>query len=155
MIVGTHGWCVRNPNGATGWSYAMEGQVWASGGLVRGSTVVGELMSVLMLLRAYPDLDMTIQSSSSYLVGACSLWKDSWQHKGYIKGDGQRLSNLKFIIPIHHLLDTSPAEIEFVKVPDKGDIERFPLHSLAAQRARKAAFKAQNNGVEVFMSSSD
>lgn len=148
MIVATNGYCVRNPGGATGWSYVFEDHRWQAGGLVRGTTMVGELMAVLMLLKQFPDEDLTIQTNSSYIVGACTMWKRSWQRNGYIRDDGTKRPNTQFLIPIHHLLDTAKGDIEFVKVPDRDVNNKYPFHAVAIKKAKKAALLAKEKGVE-------
>ena len=150
MLVAINGFCQRNPSGPTGWSYVFRNGQWAAGGLVRGNTQVGELLAVLMLLKHFPDRDLKIVTQSSYIIGACTSWKRSWQRNGYLRDDGTRRPNSQFIIPIHHLLDKSEYTIEFVKAPDHG-LEKHPLSAQANKYARMAAEDAKQKGVEVLL----
>lgn len=153
--VAVNGYCLRNPGGATGWAYVFEDQQWRAGGIVRGTTQVGELLAVLMLLKEFPSTDMIIQSNSGYVVGACTAWKRSWQRKNYLKDDGTRRPNSQILIPIHHLLDISRADIQFVKVPDRNVDDRFPLHKQASQFSRRAAMLSKQKGIEVIIGNMD
>lgn len=153
MLVGTDGSCLRNPGGATGWAFAFENGYWEAGGLTRGTNQVGELLGVLMLLRSFPYLDLTIQSDSAYTIGACTKWKRSWQRKNYVRDDGSDRPNKNIIVAIHHLLDTSQQKIEFVKVPGHDPQNRFPLNTNADDKAKRAAREAKRKGTEVLLKS--
>lgn len=153
ILVGTDGSCLRNPGGATGWSFVFQNGYWEAGGLPKGTNQVGELLGVLMLLRTFPFLDMTIQSDSAYTIGACTTWKRSWQRKGYLREDGSPRPNRNIIVAIHHLLDTSQQKIEFVKVPGHDPKNRYPLNTLADEKARRAAREAKQKRMEILLKS--
>lgn len=152
-LVGTDGSCLRNKpgGGPTGWAYAFNDQEWKAGGLLRGTNQVGELMAVFMLLRDFPTIELTIQTDSKYVIGACETWKRSWQRKDYIGSNGNKLSNLNLIIPIHHLIDSREEKVTFQKVPGHDKLNRFPLNTLSDELARSAAHKARYKQVEVLL----
>lgn len=147
VTVAVHGLHLRSK--ATGWAYVRDDGLWVMGGFVQASSGIGELMAVLMLLRDYPEGELAVQSSSKYLVGACETWKGAWQRRGYVKGDGESVTNMRFVAPIHHALDREPGRVEFAKVPDHAEEGRFPLHDTAVKFARQAAMICEKKGVEV------
>src|SRR5665648_520505 len=98
LIVGTDGACSGNP-GPAGWAWVDQHGTWRSGGLMRGTNQVAELLAVLHAVRAHmPVRELTIAIDSAYAMKTYMEWMDPAARRGWTTQAGKPTSNVEVIM---------------------------------------------------------
>ena len=150
LTVGTDGACSGNP-GPAGWAWVDQHGRWRSGGLIRSTNQVGELLGLLHAVRDHQHVrDLTIEIDSTYAMNTYLQWMDAHARRGWKTTAGKPTSNRDVIEQLITARDTRAAAglppVRLVKV--KGHANgRHPLNDAADHQATTAARRARNHKV--------
>lgn len=140
VTVATDGSCLRNPGGAIGWAWVIDGDNWGTGGEPRGTNQRAELMGVLQALTDIPkDVPLLVQVDSQYALNVASKWMYSWKAKGWKRPNGEAIINLDLVQAIDKAMSARKALTQFEWVPGhSGHALNEKADVLAATAARHA-----------------
>lgn len=147
LTVATDGACSGNP-GPAGWAWVDEHGRWRSGGLVRSTNQVGELLGLLHAVRDHQHVtDLTIEIDSTYAMNTYLQWMDAHARRGWCTQAGKPTSNRDVIEQLIAARDARAAAglppVRLLKV--KGHAGgRFPLNDAADHQATQAARRARH-----------
>lgn len=145
LTVACDGSCLKNPGGATGWAWVAEDGSWASGCQPVGTNQVAELWGVLSVLRDFPLRPLTVQIDSEYAMKVATTWRKGWRKRGWRTASGDLVKNLTLVQGIDRLMEERSAPITFIKVPGHDRQNRWPLNTLADERAGRASAWARDH----------
>lgn len=135
MTAAADGSSLANP-GPSGWAWYIDDAHWAAGGWPKGTNNMGELMSVLDLLRATRTTDqpLRILCDSQYAINCCTRWIPAWKKRGWRKADNQPVANLDLLRQLD--VELAGRDLTFQWVRGHAG---HPLNERADQLARAAA----------------
>ena len=142
LIVGTDGACSGNP-GPAGWAWVDQHGTWRSGGLMRGTNQVAELLAVLHAVRDHMHVvNLTIEIDSIYAMKTYMEWMDPAARRGWTTQAGKPTSNVEVIMDMMRARnarrDAGLPPVRFVKV--KGHAGgKYPMNDAADDRATNAS----------------
>ena len=146
ILAAADGSSLANP-GPSGWAWYIDDSHWAAGGWAKGTNNMGELMSVLDLLRATRAVEepLRIICDSQYAINCCTRWIPAWKKRGWRKADNKPVLNLDLLTQLDEELAGRRIGFQWVK----GHMGH-PLNEKADQLARAAA-TAYQQGTPVQM----
>lgn len=135
IVAAADGSALGNP-GPAGWAWYIDDDHWASGGWDHGTNNMGELMSVLDLLRQTADdpRPLHVLCDSQYAINVISKWSPGWKRKGWRKADGKPVMNRELVQALDEAMQGRQVTFEWVKGHAGHD-----LNEAADARARAAA----------------
>jgi len=135
IIAAADGSSLANP-GPSGWAWYIDDAHWAAGGWARGTNNMGELMSVLDLLRATKAAGQPLRvlCDSQYAINCCTRWIPAWKKRGWRKADNKPVANLDLLQQLDAELAGRNVTFQWVR----GHAGQ-PLNERADQLARAAA----------------
>jgi len=135
IIAAADGSSLANP-GPSGWAWYIDDAHWAAGGWPKGTNNMGELMSVLDLLRATRGTDQSLRilCDSQYAINCCTRWIPAWKKRGWRKADNQPVMNLDLVQQLDVELAGRDVQFQWVR-----GHSGHPLNERADQLARAAA----------------
>ncbi len=135
ILAAADGSSLANP-GPSGWAWYIDDAHWAAGGWAKGTNNMGELMSVLALLRATREIGepLRILCDSQYAINCCTRWIPSWKKRGWRKADNKPVLNLDLLQEIDAELAGRNVTFQWVK-----GHAGHPLNEQADTLARAAA----------------
>ena len=144
ILAAADGSSLANP-GPSGWAWYIDDAHWAAGGWPKGTNNMGELMSVLDLLRATKDLEepLRILCDSQYAINCCTRWIPAWKKRGWRKADNKPVLNLDLLKQLDEELAGRRVSFQWVK-----GHAGHPLNEKADDLARAAA-TAYQQGTKV------
>jgi len=116
IVAAADGSSLANP-GPTGWAWYIDDAHWAAGGWARGTNNMGELMSVLDLLRATRGTDepLRVICDSQYAINCCTRWIPAWKKRGWRKADNKPVLNLDLLQQLDEELAGRRVTFQWVK----------------------------------------
>jgi ribonuclease HI len=140
MIAAADGSSLANP-GPSGWAWYIDESHWAAGGWPKGTNNMGELMSVLDLLRATKGIDepLRILCDSQYAINCCTRWIPGWKKRGWRKADNKPVLNVDLLQQLDVELTDRKVTFQWVK-----GHAGHPLNERADDLARAAATAYQH-----------
>jgi ribonuclease HI len=135
IVAAADGSSLANP-GPSGWAWYIDQSHWASGGWARGTNNMGELMSVLDLLKSTRDLPtpLRILCDSQYAINCCTRWIPGWKKRGWRKADNKPVLNVELLKQLDEELTGRNVTFQWVK-----GHAGHPLNEMADTLARAAA----------------
>jgi len=135
IVAAADGSSLANP-GPSGWAWYIDDLHWAAGGWARGTNNMGELMSVLDLLRAtsHTDESLKVLCDSQYAINCCTRWIPAWKKRGWRKADNKPVLNLDLMKQLDDELKGRRVTFQWVK-----GHSGHPLNEKADDLARAAA----------------
>lgn len=146
LTVATDGACSGNP-GPAGWAWVDQTGRWRSGGLVRSTNQVGELLGLLHAVRDHQHVQhLTVEIDSTYAMNTYLQWMDAHARRCWRTTAGKPTSNRDVIEQLIAARDARAAAglppVRLVKV--KGHANgRHPLNDAADHQATAAARRAR------------
>ena len=139
IVAAADGSSLANP-GPSGWAWYIDDAHWAAGGWAKGTNNMGELMSVLDLLRATRQVDepLRILCDSQYVINCCTRWIPAWKKRGWRKTDNKPVLNLDLIQQLAEQLAGRRVTFQWVR-----GHTGHALNEKADQLARAAAVAYQ------------
>src|SRR5665647_449732 len=134
LIVVTDGACSGNP-GPAGWAWVDQHGTWRSGGLMRGTNQVAELLAVLHAVRDHMHVrELTVEIDSAYAMKTYMEWMDPAARRGWTTQAGKPTSNVEVIMDMMRARnarrDAGLPPVRFVKV--KGHAGgKYPMNDAA------------------------
>ena len=146
ILAAADGSSLANP-GPSGWAWYIDDAHWAAGGWARGTNNMGELMSVLDLLRATRGVEepLRVICDSQYAINCCTRWIPAWKKRGWRKADNKPVLNLDLLTQLDEELAGRKVSFQWVK-----GHQGHPLNEKADELARAAA-TAYQQGTPVQM----
>lgn len=148
LTVGTDGACSGNP-GPAGWAWVDQNGRWRSGGMVRSTNQVGELLGLLHAVRDHQHVaDLTIEIDSTYAMNTYLQWMDAHARRGWRTTGGKPTSNRDVIEQLiaarnaRAAAGLPPARLVKVKGHANG---KHPLNDAADHQATTASRRARNH----------
>jgi ribonuclease HI len=135
ILAAADGSSLANP-GPSGWAWYIDDAHWAAGGWPKGTNNMGELMSVLDLLRATKGTDegLRILCDSQYVINCCTRWIPGWKKRGWRKADNKPVLNLDLLKQLDEELAGRRVQFQWVR-----GHSGHPLNEKADELARAAA----------------
>lgn len=150
LTVATDGACSGNP-GPAGWAWVDEQGRWRSGGMVRSTNQVAELLGLLHAVRDHQHIsDLTIEIDSTYAMTTYLQWMDAHARRGWVTTANKPTSNRDVIEQLiaarnaRAAAGLPPARLVKVKGHAKG---KHPLNDAADHQATTASRRARNHKV--------
>src|SRR5665647_1556430 len=98
LEVGLPAWVVH-PRRAAGWAWVDQHGTWRSGGLMRGTNQVAELLAVLNAVRDHMHVrELTVEIDSAYAMKTYMEWMDPAARRGWTTQAGKPTSNVEVIM---------------------------------------------------------
>ncbi len=143
ITASSDGSSLSNP-GPSGWAWYVDEDRWAAGGWRRGTNNMGELMSVLDLLRQTRGVaeELRVLCDSQYAIRCCTEWLPGWKRRGWRKSDGNPVLNQDLLKELDRELQGRDVRFEWVK-----GHAGHPLNEKADALARAAAAAYQRGVV--------
>lgn len=135
MIAAADGSSLANP-GPSGWAWYIDESHWAAGGWPHGTNNMGELMSILDLLRSTKTVEepLLILCDSQYAINCCTRWIPGWKKRGWRKADNKPVLNVDLLQQLDTELAGRKVTFQWVK-----GHAGHPLNEKADDLARAAA----------------
>ena len=135
IVAAADGSSLANP-GPSGWAWYIDDSHWAAGGWAKGTNNMGELMSVLDLLRSTRSVDqpLRILCDSQYAINCCTRWMSAWKKRGWRKADNKPVLNVDLLKQLDTELAGRKVTFQWVK-----GHAGHPLNEKADELARAAA----------------
>jgi len=135
IVAAADGSSLANP-GPSGWAWYIDDLHWAAGGWAKGTNNMGELMSVLDLLRStsHTDEPLKVLCDSQYAINCCTRWIPAWKKRGWRKADNKPVLNLDLMKQLDEELKGRRVTFQWVK-----GHSGHPLNEKADELARAAA----------------
>jgi ribonuclease HI len=137
----------KKPNGemrgAVGWAWARDDGHWQRSGWFEGTNQTAELHGIRSVLLFHKQGNLLVQLDSQYALNVTEKWAKSWAKNNWVKSDGKPVLNRPIIEEILYLMETRKDPIEFQWVKGHLKDNRFPLNTVADQRAGEASAAAK------------
>jgi len=135
IVAAADGSSLANP-GPSGWAWYIDDAHWAAGGWARGTNNMGELMSVLDLLRSTRGVEepLRVLCDSQYAINCCTRWIPAWKKRGWRKADNKPVLNLDLVKELDEELAGRAVTFQWVR-----GHTGHPLNERADSLARAAA----------------
>ncbi len=135
IVAAADGSSLANP-GPSGWAWYVDEAHWAAGGWSKGTNNMGELMSVLDLLRSTKKATepLLVLCDSQYAINCCTRWIPAWKKRGWRKADNKPVLNLDLLKQLDEELTGRKVTFQWVK-----GHAGHPLNEQADTLARAAA----------------
>lgn len=154
MLIACDGSSLRKPDGSVGgpigWAWAREDGAWASGGMVKGSNQVAELLGILHVLLQNPKGPLTIQMDSQYALNVTEKWATGWARRNWVKADGKPVMNQHIIEPLLELRLARKDPVKFQWVKGHRKDNAYPLNTAADLHAGNASQRAKKLAKDIF-----
>lgn len=154
MLIACDGSSLRKPDGSVGgpigWAWAREDGAWASGGRVKGTNQQAELLGILHVLLLNPKGPLTIQMDSQYALNVTEKWAYGWAKRNWVKADGKSVLNRDIIEPLLELRRARKDPVTFQWVKGHRKDNKYPLNTIADQRAGEASQRAKTRAKDIF-----